>query len=92
VVTASQLRLLSEERVDAGWALAADVMQEAVTVRPEEDLRTAAERMVRSRLRVLPVVDADGHVIGHLDESDIARIYLRAAARADDTAEIKLPD
>jgi CIC family chloride channel protein len=92
VVTASQLRLLSEERLDAGWALAADVMQEAVIVRPDEDLRTAAERMVRSRLRVLPVVDAGGHVIGHLDESDIARIYLRAAARADDTAEIKLPD
>jgi CIC family chloride channel protein len=93
VVTATQLRLLSEERVDAGWALAADVMQPAVTVSAEDDLRTAAERMVKARLRVLPVVDAFGHVIGYLDESDIARIYLRAAARADDiTQEIKLVD
>jgi CIC family chloride channel protein len=94
VVTQSALRLLSEERADAGWAIASDVMLPAVTLRPDDDLRTAAERMVQSRLRALPVVDATGRIIGLLDESEIAKVYLRAAARADEnTQEIRLgPD
>ncbi len=92
VVTQSALRLLSEERTDAGWTIASDVMLPAITLRPEDDLRTAAERMVDSRLRALPVVDAEGKIIGVLDESEIAKVYLRAAARADEnTQEIRLP-
>jgi CIC family chloride channel protein len=91
VVTASALRLLSEEKADAGWALAADLMQPAITVRPDDDLRTAAERMVRNRLRILPVIDLEGRVLGVLDEAEIAKVYLQAAARADDnTQEIEL--
>ena len=79
---------------DAGWAIASDVMQAAVTVRPEADLRTAAELMVQHRLRVLLVVDGEnGAIIGVLDESEIAKVYLRAAARADDhTQETRLPE
>jgi CIC family chloride channel protein len=92
VVTQGALRVLSEERVDAGWAIASDVMLPPVSLRPEDDLRTAAERMVQSRLRALPVVDAQGRIIGFLDESEIAKVYLRAAARADEnTQEIRLP-
>jgi CIC family chloride channel protein len=91
VVTQSALRMLSDQRTDAGWAIASDVMLPAVTLRPEDDLRTAAERMVQSRLRALPVVDATGRIIGLLDESEIAKVYLRAAARADEnTQEIRL--
>jgi CIC family chloride channel protein len=93
VVTAPALRVLSEERQDAGWAIASDVMQVPVTVRPDDDLRTAAERMVKNRLRALLVVDAEGRVVGVLDESEIAKFYLRAAARADEnTSEIVLRD
>jgi CIC family chloride channel protein len=91
VVTATVLRILSEERQDAGWAIASDVMQPPVTVRPDDDLRTAAERMVKNRLRALLVVDAEGRIVGLLDESEIAKVYLRAAARADEfTQEIVL--
>jgi CBS domain-containing protein len=91
VVTPGNLRLLSEEKSDAGWAIASDVMQAAVTVRPDADLRTAAELMVHHRLRVLLVVDSENRIIGVLDESEIAKVYLRAAARADDnTQEIVL--
>ncbi len=93
VVTAPALRVLSEERQDAGWAIASDVMQLAITVRPEDDLRTAAERMVKNRLRALLVVDGEGRIVGLLDESEIAKVYLRAAARADEnTQEISLRD
>jgi CIC family chloride channel protein len=92
VVTHNALRLLSEERADAAWTIASDVMQPAVTLRLEDDLRTAAERMVRSRLRSLPVVDGQLRVVGVLDESEIAKVYLRAAARADEnTQEFTLP-
>jgi CIC family chloride channel protein len=48
VVTPGNLRLLSEEKTDAGWALASDVMQAEVTVRPDADLRTAAELMAKA--------------------------------------------
>jgi CIC family chloride channel protein len=93
VVTPGNLRMLSEEKTDAGWAIAADVMQAAVTVRPDADLRTAAELMVHHRLRILLVVDAENRIVGVLDESEIAKVYLRAAARADDhTQEILLKD
>jgi chloride channel protein, CIC family len=93
VVTASALRVLSEERQDAGWAIASDVMQVPVTVKPEDDLRTAAERMVKNRLRALIVIDGEGRIVGLLDESEIAKVYLRAAARADEnTSEIVLRD
>jgi chloride channel protein, CIC family len=93
VVTAPALRVLSEERQDAGWAIASDVMQVPVTVKPEDDLRTAAERMVKNRLRALLVIDGEGRIVGLLDESEIAKVYLRAAARADEnTSEIVLRD
>ena len=93
VVTAPALRVLSEERQDAGWAIASDVMQLPVTVRPDDDLRTAAERMVKNRLRALLVVDGEGRIVGLLDESEIAKVYLRAAARADEnTQEFGLRD
>jgi CIC family chloride channel protein len=85
VVTASSLRVLAEEKRDAGWALAADVMQPAVSVRPEDDLRSACVRMLEARLREIPVVDGEGKVVGVLDEAAITRVYLQAAASADDT-------
>ena len=49
--------------------------------------------MVQHRLRALLVVDGENRIIGVLDESEIAKVYLRAAARADDhTQEIVLKD
>jgi chloride channel protein, CIC family len=91
VVSPSSLRLLSEEKTDAGWAIASDVMQPAVTIRPEDDLRTAAQLMVQRQLRLLLVTDVENRIIGVLDESEIAKVYLRAAARADDnTSEMVL--
>jgi CIC family chloride channel protein len=84
VVTASSLRVLSHEKDATHWALAADLMQSPVTVRPDEDLRVATERMVQNHLRALPVVDPAGHLVGVLDEAEVAKVYLRAAARAEE--------
>jgi CIC family chloride channel protein len=49
------------------------------SVRSDADLRTAAETMLANKLREIQVTDADGQVIGLLDEADISRCYLDAA-------------
>jgi CIC family chloride channel protein len=85
VVTASSLRVLSHEKDATHWALAADLMQSPITVRPDEDLRVATERMVQNNVRALPVVDLAGHLLGLLDEAEVAKVYLRAAARAEES-------
>lgn len=85
LVRSAALRVLARERQDAIWVLAADLMEPAVTVGPDDDLRTAIERMVKNRLRALPVIDADNKVVAVVDETDLTRMQLNAAARAEDT-------
>ena len=49
------------------------------SVRADVDLRTAAETMLNHKLREIQVTDAEGTVIGMLDEADISRFYLKMA-------------
>ena len=51
------------------------------SVRSDADLRTAAETMLANKLREIQVTDAEGQVVGLLDEADISRCYLDAADR-----------
>ena len=82
LVDASALKVLALELRDVPWAVASDVMRPAVSVRPEDDLRTAAQVLLTHRLREVPVVDGDGRVLGFLDEARVAEAYLSAAAAA----------
>jgi CIC family chloride channel protein len=91
LVTAGTLRVMSLEIEDTRWTLAADLMQHVVYVGLDDDLRTATERMVSSGLRELPVLDAEGRVLGLLDESEVAEVYLKAAFRAE-SADRQAPD
>src|SRR4029453_6893413 len=50
-----------------------------LSVRTDADLRTAAETMLNNKLREIQVTDAEGHVVGLIDETDISRFYLKAA-------------
>jgi CBS domain-containing protein len=51
-----------------------DVMtKEPKTVRPTDDVRTAARRMVADRIHRLPVVD-DGRLVGIVSALDLARM------------------
>jgi len=84
LVSANALRVLAAEGEHLPWALAADVMQPPVFVNPEDDLRSATERLVANGLREIPVVDLGNVVIGFLDEREIANVYLKAASRAKD--------
>jgi CIC family chloride channel protein len=51
------------------------------SVRSDADLRTAAKMMLSNKLREIQVTDANGQVIGLLDEAEISRCYLDAAER-----------
>jgi cystathionine beta-synthase len=48
----------------------------AVTVRPDDNLRTVFARMRSSDVSQLPVVDESGHVVGLIDESDVLAALL----------------
>lgn len=84
LVSADALRVFAGERGEVTWAVAADVMQPPVMIGPEDDLRRATEKLLRNHLRELPVVDADGRILGFLDETEITRVHLEAAARAEE--------
>jgi CIC family chloride channel protein len=81
LVTAAALQALAGQ--DLAWAVADDVMQKVVAVRDDDTLRTAAEQLLSNGLREVPVLDAAGKVVGFLDESSIAALYLKAAVRAE---------
>jgi CIC family chloride channel protein len=57
---------------------AADLMQPPVSVSIDDDLRTAFEVMRGAKVRELPVIDGVGSIVGFIDESTIARAYLRS--------------
>ena len=63
-----------------------------LSVRSDADLRTAAETMLNNKLREIQVIDADGQVVGLLDEADISRFYLKAARRTARANRQRQPD
>ncbi|MEO6600081.1 MAG: chloride channel protein [Polyangiaceae bacterium] len=83
LISPASLRVLAAEQSETAWTLAADLMQAVVSVRLEDDLRTATTAMLDNDLRELPVVSQDERLIGLLDETDISEVYLHAAARAE---------
>lgn len=78
MITAESLRALGSSPESQPWTVAADLMQAAVTARAEDDLRSAAQTMLDKGLREIPVVAADGKILGFLDEADVAKAYLGA--------------
>jgi len=76
MVSAETVRLLASQPEVHGWTTAWDVMEPLVFVRPSDDLRTAAERLVSTRVRALPVIEAPGRLVGFLDQTRIAETVL----------------
>lgn len=81
VVTLDGLRVLAGQRADSAAIVAADVMLPPVSVHVDDDLRTATQLLVANGLRELPVVDRDGRIVGFLDEREVSKLYMSAAAR-----------
>jgi CBS-domain-containing membrane protein len=65
-------------RAKANAATAADLMSEpAITARPETSVVAAARRMETARVKRLPVVDADGRLVGIVSRRDLLRMHMR---------------
>jgi CIC family chloride channel protein len=78
LVSSDSLRLIASRRGQE--ATAAEIMQPAMVLGEAMSLRAAADLMLGSGLRELPVVDPNGRIVGFLDEADISRAYLLATA------------
>ncbi len=72
VITSETLR--DVEGID--WTIAADLMQPPTAVHPDDDLGDAAAAMLANGLRVVPIVDGTGKVVGMLDEAQAIRAFL----------------
>ncbi|WP_030963129.1 CBS domain-containing protein [Streptomyces sp. NRRL S-378] len=70
---------LLRRRPAGGAATAEELMTSpAVTARPEWSVVRAARVMQRHRVKRLPVVDAEGRVVGILSRSDLIQLFLRS--------------
>jgi chloride channel protein, CIC family len=64
-----------------GLANASDVMRPPVALGQDDGVRAAFEAMLAQGVRELPVTDAEGNVVGFVDETSIAHAYLAARDR-----------
>jgi CBS domain-containing protein len=65
-------------RAKAGGEIAAELMTEPpVTISPQATIGGAAALMDAESVKRLPVVNAQGHVVGIVSRSDLLRVYLR---------------
>lgn len=64
-----------------GARVASDIQLPPVSVRPDESVRAAFERMHEAKLNGLPIVDADGKVIGYVDQLEILLVWVRSTGR-----------
>ncbi|GAA1860646.1 CBS domain-containing protein [Asanoa iriomotensis] len=66
---------------DAPGAAAADLMTApAIVVAPEASVAAAARRLESERIKRMPVVDADGRLVGVVSRRDLLRIHTRGDA------------
>lgn len=65
-----------------GARTAGDIMLEAVSVRRDETVRDAFERMHASRLNGLPIVDDAHRVVGYVDQLELLIVWVRATGAA----------
>jgi CBS domain-containing protein len=78
-----QVRLFDRRRMRAAKEkaegdLASELMTSpAVTIHPGDSIAAAARRMETERVKRLPVVDADGKLVGIVSRRDLLRVYLR---------------
>lgn len=73
--------LHGRERAKAAAVTAADLMTKPAVIIGQHDLVTTAARLMYSRkLKRLPVVDDDGHLIGIVTRTDVLAVYSRPDA------------
>jgi CIC family chloride channel protein len=92
LISADALRFLVREGEIAHWTIAADLMQQPVSLRPEDDLRAATKLMLAHGLREVPVLDEGGHILGFLQETDAMQAYIDVTAVGEAAAPNGVPE
>lgn len=73
-----QMEHLGEELHKVAGSIAADVMErDPVTIGPDDTLEELATRMNSTQVSHVPVVDADGRLVGIVARGDIVRFIAR---------------
>lgn len=80
LLTNEELRLLASEPDLLGLVNASDMMRMPVTIPSLASLRTAFETMEEEALSEVPVVDAEGRIVGFIDEGSLAHAYVGASS------------
>src|SRR5438552_353453 len=70
-------RLRTAQQKAAGDTATGLMTEPAVTVGPTETVTRAARLMDAARVKRLPVVDADGRLVGIVSRRDLVRLYTR---------------
>lgn len=70
-VLTAEVRADMESDARKGPRVGEVMTREPKTVHPDDHLLDAAARMVQYRIRHLPVVDGDGHIVGMLSDRDV---------------------
>lgn len=83
IISPDSILIVATQRDTESLTIAVDLMQPAASVRVTDDLRLASQLMLKYRLRVLPVVDASGQLVGFLNEHDVAKVYLAETGQDD---------
>ena len=81
IVTPEEIRILAAEPDLLLLANAADMMRPPVWVSPEDTLRHALDAMVDNGIGEVPVTDRAGRLRGMIDQSAVARAYLKSRRR-----------
>ncbi len=81
IVTSEEIRIVAGEPDLLLLTNALDMMRPPVSVQPGDTLRAALDAMVHNGIDEVPVTDAAGHLVGHVDDSAIARAYLKNRQR-----------
>jgi CBS domain-containing protein len=71
--------LRRQQQGKARGTTAADLMTHpAVTISPDAAVEDAARFMYRNKIKRLPVVDSDGHLIGIIGRADVLSVFDRS--------------
>jgi CBS domain-containing protein len=64
-----------------GARTAGDIMLPPVSVRRDDSVRDAFERMHAAKLNGLPITDDAGRVVGYVDQFELLLVWVRASGR-----------
>ena len=81
MVNATSIALLSPDNSVHAEARAVDLSQPPVTLALDDDLRKAAELLLNSGFRQLPVIGPGGEIAGFIEEPQVTRVYLNLSEK-----------